>query len=375
MRGTVTRVEEGRWVVRWRTPDGRRPQKTLRTKRAAERFLRDRVDEIELGIGYINPRATFADFWPEWSAATEQSVDVRTWESYEGHWRNHLEALVGAERLADADARMVQRVINTLNQRKAPKTVRGVAGTLSSIIGMAAAQGRCRPLPRDKDRKPKLPQVKRRKLVIPTPLEVQSIANVIADPLRVMVLVCGTMGLRQGEAIALHPADIDLDRRKVYVHQHVHKTTGKRVEGTKEDAGSHVSMPGMVAVALEQHLAAYTDSEWVFNRGGRWYTASMVDKAWRRACKRAGVAGVRFHDLRHAAASLMISAGWNVKRVQMEMRHATAAFTLDSYGHLFHEDASHAQQQLDDALMSALATATGRVVDAAPEPVGPDAAL
>jgi integrase len=123
--------------------------------------------------------------------------------------------------------------------------------------------------------------------------------------------------------------------KRIWVHRHVDKETGIREEGTKEDAGAWVTMPTIVADALRAHTAEYRSDEWVFNSLGKPYTASRIDKAWRAACKRAGISGVRFHDLRHAAASLMITAGWNIKRVQTEMRHADPAFTIRVYGHLF----------------------------------------
>ncbi len=123
--------------------------------------------------------------------------------------------------------------------------------------------------------------------------------------------------------------------KRIWVHRHVDKETGIREERTKEDAGAWVTMPTIVADALRAHTAEYRSDEWVFNSLGKPYTASRIDKAWRAACKRAGISGVRFHDLRHAAASLMITAGWNIKRLQTEMRHADPAFTIRVYGHLF----------------------------------------
>lgn len=368
MKGTVTKKAEGQWVVRWRTADGRRPQATLRTRRAAEAYLRDRIDEAEQGIGHVERHATWNDFFAIWEAATKPSVDTRTWEAYESHWRVHLKPRVGGRRIADVNVEQVQAVINSID--RAPKTVRGIAATWTSMIGMAAAQGRCRPLPRDRASKPRLPQVKRRKMVVPTPAEVHRIAGAIAPPLYTMVLLCGHCGLRQGEAIALHPSDIDWKKRRLWVHQRVHKTTGERVEGTKEDAGAWVFMPALVSTALREHLAEYPNPEWVFSHvDGRPYSASEVDKAWRAACARAGVRGIRFHDLRHASASAAIASGMNVKQLQDFIRHADPAFTLRVYGHLFPDDQESARDRLDQHLDAQLATGVGRRVDA-DDPIG-----
>lgn len=362
MKGSIRKKAEGQWVVRWRTPDGRRPQHTLRTKKAAEAYLRERIDEAELGIGHVERHATWRDFYPVWAAATRPSIDTRSWEAYEAHWRVWLEPSIGGQRIGEVSVERVSRLVAELNQQRAPKTVRGIVATWASMIGMAAAQGRCRPLPRDRASKPRLPQVKRRALVIPSPAEVHRVAAEIIPPFYALVLLCGHCGLRQGEALALAPGDVDWGEHRLWVHQRIHKTTGERVEGTKEDAGAWVVMPSVVEEALRDHIAEYPDAEYVFPRSpGAAYTASMVDKAWRAACARAAVRGVRFHDLRHATASAAIASGMNVKQLGSLMRHADPAFTLRVYGHLFPDDAKLARQRLDEHLLAELKAAKGKV--------------
>lgn len=173
-----------------------------------------------------------------------------------------------------------------------------------------------------------------------------------------MILVCGIMALRQGEAIALHPSDIDWKQRRIWVHLHVDKETGRREEGTKQDGGSGSPCPTWSLTRFElkspsTHLMS---------------GCSTHRQAVHREPRRQGVArGVQarrhlrcpLHDLRHAAASLMISAGWNVKRIQTEMRHADPGFTLRVYGHLFPQDADRDRKQLDQALSAALGDTAG----------------
>ena len=356
MRGSITQKPDGRWTVRWWTPDGKHPRAILRTRKAAEKYLRDRIDEAELGVGHIDRNVTVAEFAENgWSSSKPASVSPRTWSTYDSHYRTHIKPIVGGVKLFDVSTRTVQHLADSLTaQGKAPKTVRCVCATFTQIIGMASAQGRCKPLPRERHARAHLPKHRRRQLVVPTPSQVVEIANAIASPLYALVLVCGFMALRQGEVIALHPSDIDWASKRIWVHRHVDKETGIREEGTKEDAGAWVTMPTIVADALRTHTAEYPSDEWVFNSLGKPYTASRIDKAWRAACKRAGISGVRFHDLRHAAASLMITAGWNIKRVQTEMRHSDPAFTIRVYGHLFPHDDERDRDRLDRALGTAL---------------------
>jgi integrase len=356
--GSVSQLPNGRWKVRWRTPDGHRPSKVVRTRKAAERYLRDRIDEIELGIAFADRSTTVSIFAEnEWKRSKPATVSPRTWSTYESHYRVHIAPIVGRTKLCDVSTRTVQQLADQLTSSgKSAKTVRDVCSTFVQIIAMAVAQGRCRPLPQERQSRAQLPKTQRQALIVPTPRQVQAIADQIAAPLHTLVILCGTMGLRAGEALALHPADIDWTRGRIWVHRQINKETGQRVEGTKTNAGAWVTAPRIVSDALRRHIEEYPSPEWVFNSLGRPYTHSRLDKAWRAACKRAAVTGVRFHDLRHAAASLMISAGWNVKRVQTEIRHADPAFTLRVYGHLFPDDVERDRALLDQALATALST-------------------
>ena len=76
--------------------------------------------------------------------------------------------------------------------------------------------------------------------------------------------------------------------------------------------------------------------------------------AWQDARRAARLDEVRFHDLRHGAISTWIRAGWSVKRVQTEARHADPAFTLRVYGHLWPEELEQGRAALDAAIASAV---------------------
>jgi integrase len=71
---------------------------------------------------------------------------------------------------------------------------------------------------------------------------------------------------------------------------------------------------------------------------------------WRETARRAGVAGMKYHDLRHAYASLLIGAGCSVKAVQHALGHASASTTLDLYSHLWPGDEDRIRDAVDRAL-------------------------
>lgn len=351
MRGSIRQLPDKRWEIRWYEADGRRPKRTFQRKLEAERALTDALSRVQRGGEPEAPRRTptLRAFHPEWAAATEPSVEPRSWEAYDLHWRAHIDPMLGDQPLSRFDVRRVQRFIDDLGGKGlAPKYVRSIHGTLGLMLGMASSYGYCKPLPSAKRERAKLPKPVKRRLVIPTVDQVEAIAQQIDPQLATLVLLCGYMGLRQGEALALHPSDINPLRRYIHVHSKLPKDRGERVEGTKSEFGRRkVTMPDRVRRELEAHMAARPCTEWVFHRDGQPIRATWLHKRWTAAKRSAGVTGVRFHDLRHCAASLMIRAGWSAKRCQVELGHHEPGFTLRTYAHLWDDEMETGRQQLD----------------------------
>ncbi len=109
-------------------------------------------------------------------------------------------------------------------------------------------------------------------------------------------------------------------------------------------------MPGFLADRVAAHLVDVEPDGLVFtaNRGRSLRSSNWRRRVWGPAIIDAAVdPKLRIHDLRHTAVSLMISSGTNIKAVQRQLGHATAAMTLDLYGHLFDADLDHLSEALD----------------------------
>jgi integrase len=324
-KGSIDQTPQGRWRVRWWTEDGRHPSRTFDRKLQADRFLRDalagRVDEP------LQPRrlvgVTVSDVIEEWWEVTERSVKPRTAERYEDH-RRIIEKHLGREQLDLLDYQRVQRFVTDLQRDYAPKTVHHTYGVLSLVLKHAYRLDRItKPIP-----KPILPRITKPKLTIPTREEVETLAEASQAWLHAAVILAGYCGLRQGELLALHQADVNLDAGWVFVHQARNKSSGE-LEATKTDSVRRVYLPERVSGVLATHLEEHATAR-VFPM-----TASIFDKSWRRARTSVQLDGVRFHDLRHSAASMMIAAGGTVLQVSKQLGHANATQTLDTYGHLW----------------------------------------
>ncbi|HUP71022.1 MAG TPA: site-specific integrase [Acidimicrobiales bacterium] len=172
---------------------------------------------------------------------------------------------------------------------------------------------------------------------------------------RALVLVAAYTGLRAGELIALRRKHVDLLRRTITVVEQVQSISGRHVTSTPKSSASRrsVSLPAFVTAALDEHLSAYAEpgaQGLVFPapEGGFLRPENFRKRVWKPATVAAGVAPLRVHDLRHTCASLAIAAGADVKVLQRMLGHASAALTLDRYGHLLPGQARSVADRLDE---------------------------
>jgi integrase len=173
-------------------------------------------------------------------------------------------------------------------------------------------------------------------------------------PYDLVVRLLGTLGLRWGEVAALRRGSIDLVRRRVTIEASLAEVNGKLVHGpTKTHASRSIPLPGSLVVALERHLEANVGpaaDAYAFTgeRGGLLRHSGFYHRLWRPALRTLGLPIVGVHVLRHSAAAGLIAAGAAPKAVQSIMGHASAAFTLTVYGHLFDTDLDALADRLDE---------------------------
>ncbi|MCM2576007.1 site-specific integrase [Streptomyces meridianus] len=162
-----------------------------------------------------------------------------------------------------------------------------------------------------------------------------AIADAVQPRYRALVLMAGFLGLRWGELIGLRRRDIDLDRRAVRVRQAVAElTNGQReIKAPKSEAGKRtVSIPEAILPDLRAHLEHFAEpgSEGRVFIGGKGATPrrNHFNRLWHQACERAGISGLRFHDLRHTGNTLAASTGASTCELMARMGHSTARAAL-----------------------------------------------
>jgi integrase len=208
----------------------------------------------------------------------------------------------------------------------------------------------------------------------PAPKEIRALSadetrrmleTAVGDRLEALYVLAVHTGMRQGELLALRWQDVDIENAVVSVRRSLTRSGGKVVFGepkTKKSRRS-IRLTPQAVEALRSHLERqlrdmeilgdrYQDQGLVFTTN----TGAPIDPSNLRQCsfvpllKRAGLPHMRFHDLRHTCATLLLSRGVHPKFVQELLGHATIAITLDTYSHVIPSMGDATAKAMEDAL-------------------------
>ncbi len=163
-------------------------------------------------------------------------------------------------------------------------------------------------------------------------------------------------GMRQGELFALLWQDVDLQKGRLTVQRSLEEINGKhRLKEPKSGKGRRIELSRFALDALQGHRRAmlasghYRPDGPVFTapEGGWIVKGNFLRRVFRPIQKKAKLPMIRFHDLRHTAATLMLAADVNVKIVSERLGHASVQITLDTYSHVLPSMQRIAAQRMD----------------------------
>ena len=368
------RTGQTRWYARYRDPAGKQLVKVFDRKVDAERFLTT-VESAKLFGGYVDPalaRLTVGEWAQRWLDG-QAHLKPSTKERYAGIIREHIDPKWRRVRLGDVSHADVQNWVTTLTASRSPATVRKTHRVFSLILALAVKDGR---LVRNVATGVNLPRVVTSEHRYLTHAQLEQLADACANPAepskhrrlderenhayRLMILFLGYTGVRFGELAALRVGRVDFLRRRALIAESVTVVQGLgQVWGTpKGHEAREVPIPPFLIAELAEHVKGKAPDDLVFVgvRGGGALRASIFRRAgFDEAARVIGVEGLHPHELRHTAASLAIASGADVKVVQQMLGHASAAMTLDQYGHLFGDRLDEVAVRMDTARAAALA--------------------
>jgi integrase len=356
----VRRLPSGRWQARRFENGTLLSVGTFATKRDAERALVLAEAEALRKTRPLDAEGTVAEWASRWLEDGARRWRPRTAQSYEFMFTQRVMARWGDEPLSGIERRDVIAWCGELAEAGlAAGTIRHAAGTLQRILRFAVEAGALHASPIDRLRLPTPRPADVRPLSVE---EVEILASTIASPshssgghgagqpeyrrhrpdLALWVRLGAYCGLRAGEVLALRRESVDLERRVLIVDRSVSDVAGRLTLGsTKTGRSRAVPIPDTLVPDLLDLLARRVGSEpasllFTSEAGGLVSHANWYKSHFRPAVKRAGLPeGLRYHDLRHTYASLLIAEGAHPRAIMERLGHSSIQVTLGTYGHLF----------------------------------------
>jgi len=267
----------------------------------------------------------------------------------------HIEPVIGRLRIDELDASDVDRMVRSVMAHRSPQTARHAHKVLRRALGQAV---RWDLVPRNVATLVDAPTVKRTVLHPLTADEARRfLAATVDDPRHALYALAITTGMRRGELLALKWPDVDLVAGTVRVEHSLRQLSRYRFvrdEPKTDRSRRTLVLPEITAVALRKHKAGASSTGYVFARpDGRPWAPSEVTRTFQATLLAHGFRRVRFHDLRHTAANLMLDAmGGDIRAVSATLGHSTIATTVDVYGTAADDARRRAARAMDDVMGS-----------------------
>jgi integrase len=229
---------------------------------------------------------------------------------------------------------------------------------MSRLFGHAARRGLIEVNPITKLDRTERPRTRRRERPVLNRDEIGRLLQAAAPAHRTLLATAILSGLRQGELLALHWEDIDFDRQVIHVRSALDRDRREASPKTSNALREVVLMPALAQVLLRQRQESRFREldDYVFTTqvGTPLHWANISARALKPALKKAGIQSLRWHDLRHTFASLLIAGGANITFVSRQLGHSSSQITLSVYAHLLdrEEQAQRTREMLQDMLGS-----------------------
>jgi integrase len=357
------------YYVIYRTPEGKQKWRSgFPNKASARTYLNEILLEINKGI-YVEPKPmTFAEFAESYLAG-RHGIRGSTSAGYSSIIRRHLIPNFGKMKLRDIRLESVRRVVRELMPKVSTKTLRNCITLLRVMLASekdssAIKQGYIR---FDPLQGLELPSLTSKEITVPTAEMIWKLIDTAAEMKSIghgMIYLGAFAGVRRGELLALCFEDVDWFQKELIVSKSlakcratdgVHKWTWKVGPPKSRTSKRRVALTNNVLQFLSNLKQFSGKSEGlIFTNNGKHIDPDRFDEdIFAPIRESARLDSVRFHDLRHFFASMLIAQGESPKYVSDQLGHASVQITFDIYGHLFPQAKAEASEEFEERMLRA----------------------
>ena len=369
--GTIFQRKDGRWssVVDLGWEGGKRKRKAFygATRKEVADALNKALREKARGLPVVLERQTVGQFLGHWlEDVVEPSTRPATFSSYTDTMRLHVVPDLGRFPLSKLAPPHVQSL---LNKKLKLGLSRRYVSYIRSVLRIALSQAvKWNFVAYNVVDRVDPPRVERHQV---RPLDSTGACNFLGvvkgDRLETLYSIALSVGLRRGEILGLRWQDLDFEAGTLSVRQAAQRIRGKGitfVPPKTDRAHRTVNVPSPVIASLRRHRTAQLEER--LKAGSRWHEFDLVfasnigtpleprnlDRHFKRMLVKACLPDMRFHDLRHTAASLMLAANVNPRTAADILGHSRISVTLDTYSHVMPAAMHEAADKMSAVLWS-----------------------
>ena len=325
-------------------------------KRKAEAFLREKLAEHERMEGIVQTDTSFSDYVRVWLDHIARTVDEVTLQGYKSLADTHILPYFddAGTKLTKLDHKTIQRYMDmkfTSGRRDgkgglSPRSLRLHKNIIAQTLDLAV---RNKLIQSNPCQFVVLPQCERYESQFYTETQLNALFSALKDdPILPMVRITAWYGLRRSELLGLQWDSLDLEAGTMTIRHTVSKVTQVVAKDKTKNASSRRTFPlTQEAVEIftkakeqeERNRAAfgreYQENPYVFKwPDGHPYSPDYISHHFAKVLKRHGLPHIRFHELRHSCASMLINMGFTLKDVQEWLGHSDIKMTANIYSHL-----------------------------------------
>lgn len=325
-------------------------------KKKAEKFLREKIAEYENKPETVKNDMLFSDYIRLWLEQKRFSVESTTFQGYEQLAKSHVIPYFEKTRvkLQEVDAEALQKFIDEKTEhgrkdntgRLSARSVKLMRNIVNQTLVLALKNkliinNPCAFIT--------MPPIGRREPSFYTAEQMERFLNAIKDePIYPVIKTTAFYGLRRSEVLGLRWSSINFDTNSLVISHTVVKINTVVCKDRTKNKSSYRSFPllpeikKLLQAEFEKQQCnkkefgrAYTESPYVFVwDNGVPIRPDVLTKSFGRLLKKYGFPHIRFHDIRHSCASILLSKGFTLKDVQEWLGHADIKMTANVYGHL-----------------------------------------
>jgi integrase len=325
-------------------------------KRKAEAFLREKIAEYERLEGIVQTDILFADYIRHWLTHIARKVDEVTMQGYKTLADGHILPYFDQKKVPvrSLDHTMIQRYMDEKYQNGrldgkgglSPRSLRLHKNIISQALDLAVQS---KLIPANPCQFVELPQNVRYESTFYNAKQLQDLFKAFqGDELLPLVKITALYGLRRSELLGLQWDSIDFERKTMTIRHTVSKVTEVVAKDKTKNASSRRSFPLTAeaeaifrrAKELEQQNRAafgreYQENSYIFKwPDGHPYSPDYISHHFAKVLKKHGLPHIRFHELRHSCASMLLDMGFTLKDVQEWLGHSDIKMTANIYAHL-----------------------------------------